>query len=251
MKSRVLGVLVAFVGLIGLLTACEPEDIVASDQTYGSIGGYNGYRVYLSSPTHSDSGFRGECRNPGWEENVNGRAWNYYAALGEYHNDVYNPNSPYRNIRTRGYQVVVSGNPRNNDYIGNRTRSNNWGADLHIVSHTNASKPCPDGTQYTLGMWRAHDVTYGKALAVRLTTVVGNVAPGPTRNWCAGSDPACGSGGLAELSAQAPRKAYMELIFHTNQASQTWFKGTGNADRGSQRYAWRYGAAIDNELGYP
>lgn len=110
---------------------------------------YNGYRVFLSSPRHSDSRYRGECLPPnyqGYEENGNGRKFNWYAANGNYRGWDYVPDSVGRNLHWRGYQVAVSANVRDDGYIANRTLSRNWGSHAHIVSHSNASSGCASGT---------------------------------------------------------------------------------------------------------
>jgi hypothetical protein len=224
------------------LTACDAEEIVSSDESASFMApatSWNGVKVYLSSPRHADSGNRGECA--GWEENINGRAWNWYAATGDYWNDAYNPNHSGRNFRARGYQVTVSANTRDNGWSANRAASNAWNATVHIVSHTNASSGCGAPGRYTLGIWDAGDAA-GQRLATRLSVVVDDVAPGGRNNW---------SQDLGELHAQAPWRAYVELVFHTDPLSQTWMHGSGSADKGAQRYSWRYGAAVDNELGYP
>ena len=235
----------------GALVACNPAtDITDSDLTWTPEGAaWNGYKVYLSSPRHASSGSRGECRKPGWEENVNGRAWNYYAATGNFALDTYSPDSPGRSLQARGYAVTVSRNTRDDGYLANREASNNWGADLHIVSHTNALKGCGDKIQRTVGMYQSGDTTVGKAFAFRLANKVDDVAPGTGEVVCRGAG--CVQGELSELGVDAHWRAYMELVFHTNQASQTWMAGNGSGPSGAERYAWRYGLAVDEELGYP
>lgn len=251
----------------GLMTpvasAQDNQGIVSAHRMYDPIAatGWNGQKVFLSSPRHRLG--RGECgltNGAGWEENVNGREWNRYAALGQYHIDVFNPTSPGRNFRTRGYKVTVGANPRDEGFVRNRTVSNNWNSTVHIVSHTNAITGCPASVQRTEAFWKRGDAN-GFRLASRLGTVVGSVAPGGTRVTCSesgnpGPPPGspCGLGGLAELDANARWKTYMELVFHDNRYSQRWMRGGANAlptGRGAQRYSWRYGAAVDNQLGYP
>lgn len=250
-SSRRWGAAILLVLVASTLVACNPAtDIVDNDVTWAPEGtAWNGYKVFLSSPRHASSGSRGECRNPGWEENVNGRAWNYYAAIGNYAFDGYAPDYPERNLQTRGYQVTVSRNTRDDGYLANRDASNNWGADLHIVSHTNALKGCGDKIQRTVGMYQAGDTTVGELFAWRLANRVDDVAPGTGEVVCRGDG--CGQGSLAELGVNAHWRAYIELVFHTNQASQTWMAGNGSGPSGAERYAWRYGLAIDEMLGYP
>ncbi|HET8643514.1 MAG TPA: hypothetical protein VFM37_16380, partial [Pseudonocardiaceae bacterium] len=116
-----------FVGIavlsIALLTAgtCKkpPHGISDVSETFEPRGvPWNGVKVYLSSPRHSNSGNRGEC---GWEENVNGRIFNLYAA------DL---NDSAATLSTRGYQTRVSANSRDDGWRLNRDESNNWGADV-------------------------------------------------------------------------------------------------------------------------
>lgn len=117
--------------------------ITSSDTTYNPTP-WNGFKVYLSSPRHVDSGDRGEC---GWEENINGRHWNHYAATQD--------NGGAGSFYNRGYKVVVSANNRNDGSSTNKNSSNNWGANVHIVTHTNASSGCASSPQYLLVMFRS------------------------------------------------------------------------------------------------
>ncbi|MGH9154984.1 MAG: hypothetical protein ACRD1K_03855 [Acidimicrobiales bacterium] len=207
---------------------------------------WNGYRVWLSSPRHRSSGSRGECRNPGWEENINGRFWNWHAAVGDYYAEQYDPTSGYRNLAARGYQVVYGANAKDDNCLANRTNSNNWGANVHLVTHTNAgSTACENPAKYTLTMFKSGD-SIGQNLALRTAINIDNVAPGGRNTWCAGTG--CPSGSLAELSALAAWRTYVEVIFHTNQVSQTWFP---RCCVDAKYYTWRYGPSVDNELGYP
>src|SRR4029453_1966740 len=79
---RVARAAVLLVGFGLLLGACHKSpypEITAETKTFGGETGH-GTRVYLSSPRHSSSGSRGEC---GWEENVNGRTANMWAATAD------------------------------------------------------------------------------------------------------------------------------------------------------------------------
>ena len=213
--------------------------IVAVEDRFAPHGAYddpfNGYRVYLSSPRHADSGSRGECRNPGREENVNGRQFNWRAANGNLIGKSREPRSRLRNLHARGYGVIVSPNTRDNGYLANRTASRNWGSDIHIVTHTNAFRGCNSSASYLLTMYfNSND----RALATELATALdGGVPAGRVTSFR--SD-------LAELSTGATRgDAYVELQFHDNQATQRWLYGQ------SQHAAWRYGFAVDRYLNYP
>lgn len=76
---------------------------------------FNGFKVFLSSPRHRGSGSKGECRNPGREENVNGRKFNWEAANGGYYKLEWKGHKyPLANVHGRGYKVLVSKNLRDN-----------------------------------------------------------------------------------------------------------------------------------------
>jgi hypothetical protein len=203
---------------------------------YGSYDDpYNGYKVYLSAPRHADSGSRGECWNPGREENVNGRQFNWRAANGNFINDTYTTTSHYRNLHARGYYVAVSPNPRDNGYLANRDASRNWGANIHITTHTNASRGCNSSASYLLTM-------YTQSNDQRVATELGKALDGGVpSSWSNAyrSD-------LAELGTGASHgDAYVELQFHENQSTQSWLYGE------THKAAWRYGWGVDVRLGYP
>lgn len=203
----------------------------------------NGYRIYLSSPRHSNSGSRGECMNPGRQENVNGREWNWYAANGFYYAGLYQPSSHNRNVHSRGYRVRLSPNTKDDGYMENSTASQNYGSDLHIVTHTNAAgNGCPNSTSYFLAIYRGGQQK-DQDTAQAFYDIMKDVAPGGQN---IGTDTAWFGGTLAELSTNASMgDAYMELVFHTNQSAQSWIYSETDPN------AWNYGYAVDTRLGYP
>jgi hypothetical protein len=216
----------------------SPTAVTTAEDRFAPFGQnddpYNGYRVYLSSPRHRESGRKGECRNPGHEENVNGRRWNWYAANGTYIGDTHAPTSHGRNLHARGYGVIVSPNSRDNGYLQNLSASRNWGSDLHIVTHTNGIAGCPSSASYLLTMWNSGT---DHALAAELGRVLDGGIPGGLRGWAAD---------FAELSTNASRgDAYVELQFHDNPVTNAWLY------RKTINHAWRYGYAVDRYLGYP
>ena len=220
---------VALALVIAVLTGCRPG-ISDYDTLIPPTVAYNGVKVYLSNARHPDSGGRGEC---GWQENANARRWSGIAANGDAGWDFV----------STGYRVTVSANSKDNGYLLNRTASNNWGADVHLVTHTNASPsgPCPRSDNYLLVMYRSGNAN-STALANKL---LANMTPLPgTRNsWDCDT--------LSECSAAAPYRAYVELFFHTNQSAVTWFQaGYPDADA-SKRYAWSYRLSVDKQLNYP
>lgn len=242
-RSALLILLVAGLALgVTRPALAEHTVITSSDRSFVSADGrpWNGVKVYLSSPRHSSSGSRGECRNPGWEENINGRFWNFYAANSNYYAERYDPTNPYRSLRSRAYAVTVSANARDDRYLANRAASDNWGAHVHLVTHTNAQAGgCGGSASYLLEMWQAgneRSSTFASVLVSKLDPAT----PGGANKWSR-SD-------LAELSARARDRAYSKLIFHTNRSAQYWFAGQSPD---AQRSTWRYGWAIDYMLGSP
>ncbi len=235
--------LLALVAMLAPPASASHTTITSSDVSYNERDqAFNGYRVYLSSPRHSDSRYRGEL---GWEENINGRHWNVYAANGNYMNGSVS-SSWSRSVTSRGYKVIVSANARDNGYLTNRSSSNNWGADVHLVTHTNAG-----GGSYFLTMVddataTNNDLTLQDQLDIR----VGDYVPGSDvqatdnsgyTNWT----------NLAELRANAPWNVYVELIFHDNQSHVDWLGEGTDWGRRVKYDTWRYGYAIDMALGYP
>jgi hypothetical protein len=206
------GLLAVVVGAV--LAGCHPPpefagEVVADDTLLvGDPSLSNGVRIYLSSPRHSNSGSRGEC---GWEENINGRLVNLEAATATY--------GSYGLADDWEYDVAVSGNAHDDGYLKNREASNNFGADLHLVTHTNANGAgCGDSAQYVLAMFNSANPD-SVALANQLATALDPVVPGHKNSW--------DCDGLAECGARAPHVAYLELFFHTNQAAADWFMATG------------------------
>jgi hypothetical protein len=193
---------------------------------------WNGVRVYLSSPRHASSGSRGEC---GWEENINGRIFNLYAA------DL---NTEGDTLTTRGYEARVSPNSRDDGWRLNRDESDNWGADVHIPTHTNANVGCGDTAQYVLVMFKSGN-TNSVGLTQDLLRRLDPVVPGGQNSWNCDT--------LGECAAAAPHVAYLELFFHTNKAATEWFDGPSSDPEatGAMDASPQLGAAVDDHLGSP
>ncbi len=199
---------------------------------------WNGFKVFLSSPRHASSRSRGECLAVGYEENINGRRFGWFAGTGSYYMEKWDTRSRNRNLRGRGYKVTLSKNTRDNGFLQNRTASENWGSDVHLTIHSNAepgARACEGTTNYVLTMYRS-DRARSRNLAAKLVQVLDPVVPGGQNSWAA-SD--------FELYTRARHVAYLELAFHTKRSSQRWL-GTD-----SRLSAWRIGYAIDQRLGYP
>lgn len=236
-KRRRLGFLgIAVVSVLALTAGtCKtpPHEISDVSETFEPKGvAWNGVKVYLSSPRHASSGQRGEC---GWEENVNGRIFNLYAA------DL---NDTGDTLSTRGYQTRVSPNTRDDGWRLNRDESNNWGADVHIVTHTNAYVGCDNAAQYLLVMYKTGDAN-STGLASHLLGQLDPQVPGGQNSWNCDN--------LGECASDAPHIAYIELFFHTNQAAADWFIGPGEDPEatGAMDASPRLGLALDEHLGYP
>lgn len=222
-------------GLLAVSATASPVSIVSSHDYLQPYGSWNGKKIFLSSPRHGNSGSRGECRNPGYEENVNGRRFNWYAANGDFYGEQYDPDSVGRNLRARGYKVVVGANARDGNYKGNYNRSRNYGSDVHIVSHTNASAGCRSSAQYLLTMYRG---PRDENIAREIGTTLNGVTPG---DLSVRYEPQ-----HLELQVNATRgDAYVELSFHDNRTGQDWLYSKSTVR------AWRYGWSVDRHMDYP
>jgi hypothetical protein len=235
-RRHVIGI--ALVSLV-LLTAgtCKkpPHGISDVSETFEPRGvPWNGVKVYLSSPRHASSGERGEC---GWEENINGRIFNLYAA------DL-SDSETLGTLTTRGYETRVSPNSRDDGWRLNRDESNNWGATVHIVTHTNAFEGCDNAAQYLLVMFKSGDAN-SIDLKDDLLQQLNPQVPGGQNSWNCDN--------LGECGANAAHIAYIELFFHTNQAATDWFIGPGSDPqaRGGMDASPYLGLALDEHLGYP
>lgn len=246
--TRITILVALFTVILTGTTSASHTTITSNDISFNNFGTFNGYRIYLSSPRHRDSRSRGEC---GWEENINGRHLGYYAATGNYYNGQYQPTNSLRNLRSRGYKVVVSANARDDNYAQNINRSDNYGADIHLVTHTNATgSGCPEDPQYYLAMWRDGSPATGKVLAQTFASKVGPTVPGADNS---GTDVHYSGRALSELvNPDAAYRVYTEAFFHTNEnAVDNWMEQGGGVGKGVKHGSWRYGWAIDVYLGYP
>ncbi|GAA0948469.1 hypothetical protein [Nonomuraea longicatena] len=220
-----------FLGLLWASPASADHTEITTAHKYWTPTLSNGFKVFLSSPRHADSRSRGEC---GWEENINGRNWNRYAAA----DGASNAQSLFGST----YLASVSANARDNNYLANRTTSNNWGADVHLVTHSNAFQGCGNSAQYLLVMHRTGS-SQSNALTDELIKRLNPVVPGGSNKW--------DCDGLAECNALAPHRAYVELFFHTNRSAVNWYQSGGQGHGAAWDNAWLYRLAIDTRLGYP
>jgi hypothetical protein len=235
-RRHVIGIALVSVVLLTAGTCKQaPHGISDVSETFEPRGvAWNGVKVYLSSPRHASSGQRGEC---GWEENVNGRIFNLYAA------DL-NDSGALGTLTTRGYETRVSPNSRDDGWRLNRDESNNWGANVHIVTHTNAFVGCDNAAQYLLVMFKTGDAN-SIDLKDKLLQQLDPQVPGGQNSWNCDN--------LGECAANAAHIAYIELFFHTNQAAADWFVGPGDDPEatGGMDASPYLGLALDEHLGYP
>lgn len=234
-RRRVVGLVVVSVVLLTAGT-CKPSPhgINEVSETFAPRDvPWNGVRVYLSSPRHASSGQRGEC---GWEENVNGLIFNLYAA------DL--NTTELGTLTTRGYETRVSPNTRDDGWRLNRDESDNWGANVHVVTHSNAFGGCDNPAQYLLVMFKTGNAN-STGLSNHLLQQLDPQVPGGRNSWNCDS--------LGECAARAEHIAYIELFFHTNQAAADWFIGPGDDPEatGAMNASPFVGAALDAHLGHP
>jgi hypothetical protein len=131
----------------------------------------------------------------------------------------------------------VSPNSRDGGFIENRTHAQNWGAEITIITHSNAGKPA---NPYNLVMW---DSATDKVIAQKISANLGPLVPGPDN---IGEDQTWSGVELAELKGNAPHgDAYVELQFHDVQSSQGWMYNN------SPYAAYVYGLSVDQVLGFP
>lgn len=229
---------IAVAGAVALLSSsvayATHTEVTSVFHADAADGTWNGYRVFLSSPRHTNSGDKGEC---GWDENINGRHWNYYAASVN--------TGSFGALDDRGYDVVVSPNAEDGNYTASINYADSWGADVYVVTHTNApgTGVCDSPASYLLVMHRT-GVSDSVGLKDELLYFLDPATPGGQNNW--------NCDGLGEcLYPDATHRAYVELFFHTNQSAVNWFQGNGSEGSGGVQESWRYGAAVDVHLDYP
>lgn len=215
----------------------------AGDAIYEPYGAWNGKKIYLSPARHSDTGSRGECKGTSENEMAYNTAW--HATNGNHYGGVWDPDSIWRNLRSRGYMVRI-GRGTVSSAVSN---SNAWGATLHIPIHSNAdvANQCSrtDAGRFgTVVIYESTGPTAGEGLALKLSTRVGQESPGTRDYACHVSSTCTRFTCLAELCQTKATSAYLEAEFHT------WNRGVDFV-RAGDFWAWRIGWAVDVHLGYP
>lgn len=218
-----------------------PLTATAQDEMYFSST-WNGYRVYLSPARHTDTGARGECNI---DENTMGYWVAYDAAQGDYYNDVSNTTSDGRNLTARGYDVKI-GTGTIQSAINN---SNAWGADLHIVIHSNADMTTgvdcsrTNASAFgTVGIYRSGSVG-GQTLTDAIRNAVGPASPGTNDIICFNPGDPCTTKDLGELRETTAVASYLESEFHTWNIGADWLWA-------QLWWRWRIGVGVDQYLGY-
>jgi len=198
------------------------------DEDYPPVGSWNNVRVYLSPARHSDTGKRGEC--DGASENI--LAYNVAKATAVI-------------LASRGYHVRIG----RGTFTSAWQRSNAWGADLHIVLHSNArgegggcdANPVNFGTMVLFKKTSPESLE----LATELKTHLGPLSPGVHDFICPHpGDPCTRINQLAEIMHTNAVVVYSETEFHDWSRGVSWLKA-------NSPWALQLAAAIDEYLHYP
>lgn len=104
----------ATVALVGAATPAS-----ADEESAPTV--WNGHRIYLSPARHTDAGSRGECQL----KNENTMAYGVASVAG---------NSSAGGLTSRGYKVRIG----TGTYQSAVSNSNAWGANAHVVLHSNS-----------------------------------------------------------------------------------------------------------------
>lgn len=234
--------------LFALAVPVQPSHAQSQYDVYYMADPWNGYLIFLSPSTHNQApGAQGECL--GLEED----AINFYIAWlsihSEYYNDTYQPTHSGRNLRTRGYDVILG---QGSTYQENYSSSNYYGANIHLPMHSNArpsseNPRCTDTSSSFFGthvMYRSGN-TLGQDLANALRYAIGPVSPGPNERVCYNPGGGCTDIELLEVKTYATA-AYIESEFHDWDIGAQWLWTPS-----SETWAWRVGVGVDQHLNYP
>lgn len=209
--------------------AVSPIHAGADDNFYPSPN-WNGKKIYLSPARHPDTGSRGECQ--GKSENDMGYSAAYGAA------------NQTNGLVSRQYKVQIG----TSTYTGAVANSNSWGADIHLVMHSNSGSGAGTCASRS-GSSRGTTVIYydgstsGSNLAQKVVDNVGPATPGTKDYKCKNSDPCTSIFPLYELQATSATAAYSETEFHDWNAGVNFLTSSG--------WKNRFGGAVDQHLGYP
>ena len=233
--SRALWLVAGALALAGRLPA-QGQDI-----SLDPIGGWNNYRVYVSPAVHDDAGRRGECQSA----NENALAFSAASAAGR--GPLVSPAVGVlaTALRERGYQVRI-GRGTVTSAIRN---SNAWGADLHLVLHSNSrgiTGGCGSTAKAQFGtnvIYRVNSIQ-GRQLAQMIASHLGPASPGTNDYVCHNPGHTCTTIDLGELRKTGAVAAYSESEFHDWNVGVAWLTGSG-------QWARHLVDAVDEFLKYP
>jgi len=198
---------------------------------------YNGYKVFLSPAYHTATpGARGECQN----KVERYMAQNNATEAGFEHWSGFS-------ITERGFKVAIGfGSP-----TANKNDSNSWGADIHVLMHSNSSPGgCGAISTGSAGTHVIYKSTSGSTLAGHMRDKVGTAtgsygspSPGTNDLKCHVSSNCTIPDCLIELCSTTAVAAYLEQEFHNWDSGINWLVATN--------WQERIGWAIDVHLGYP
>ncbi|WP_183093226.1 N-acetylmuramoyl-L-alanine amidase [Nocardioides stalactiti] len=191
---------------------------------------WNGKKVYLSVACHdgNDDIPGGDCiSNSGcdgyWENGASNKIANA-AVAGD---------GAGRNLLERFY-YVSKGRGTLNENVEN---SNEWGADLHVPLHTNASnETCSNTNAGAHGTKALYEGSGDERCARILQRKVGADSPGTDDDPVKRDD-------LGELSLPDAPSCYLEAEFHTWQKGVDWI-------RKETSWSYRIGGTVDEFFGY-
>jgi hypothetical protein len=226
MRSRLRSVLLA---CAALLVESNLLGAQAADLEFSPTAPPNGHRVYHSPARHSDTTQRGECDHS--SENTLA----FDAAV-----------RAARELASRGYAVRVG----RGTYTSAWQNSIAFGADVHVVLHSNAREHPPacsvdaPANLGTLVMYRSTS-TQSRELATEIKTRVGPLSPGGHDYICPHpGNPCTGIPKLAEIMHPKAVVAYSESEFHDWDRGAQWLRQSGT-------WAIQLAAAIDEFFHYP
>lgn len=213
-----------------ILPAADSVAVSADENYYPS--NWNGKKVYLSpAQHHSGPGARGECQGQVEDDMA------YSAAYGA-------ANLP-DGLLSRQYKVQIG----TTTYVQAVANSNSWGADIHLIMHSNAGSGA--GTCATRpASTRGTTVIYwdtsaqGATLSQNIVNEVGPYSPGTHDFKCKNSDPCTAIYPLYELHATNATAAYSETEFHDWNQGIAFLTSAGT-------WKTQFGVAVDQTLGYP
>lgn len=202
----------------------------APDQEYSPpAGSWNGNRIYLSTACHdgNDGVPGGPCIDNafcGWSENDGSDEIAFEAAVG----------NGWFSLVPRGYKVRIG-----QGTVGeNISRSNSYGAHVHVPVHSNGADPvnCGDADPGRFGTQVFWFSSAGADCASHLFATLKDESPG-TNDFTDRRS-------FSELSSTNATACYLEAEFHTWNKGTEWLKD-------NHLWAYRIAEGIDSYKGFP